>query len=170
MVVEAAPRVKLAFDEIDTIVHKHNVERGAVIPILQEIQGTYGYVPPVAVQRIADNINVPASEIFGIVTFYGQFRLQPLGKYLIKICHGTACHLCGAEMVAEIVSQVIGAKEGETSEDGLFTVERVACIGCCSLAPCMMINGEAYGRLTPEAISKIINEIRRQEKSPVTAG
>ena len=93
MVVEAAPRVKLAFDEIDTIVHKHNVERGAVIPILQEIQGTYGYVPPVAVQRIADNINVPASEIFGIVTFYGQFRLQPLGKYLIKICHGTACHL-----------------------------------------------------------------------------
>ena len=168
MVIEAAPKEKLGFDAIDTIVHKHNVEAGAVIPILQEIQGTYGYVPPVAIQRIAENINVPASEIFGIVTFYGQFRLQPLGKHLIKICHGTACHLCGAEMVAEILSLVIGAKEGETSEDGLFTVERVACIGCCSLAPCMMINGEAYGRLTPEAIVKIINEIRKQE-APVTA-
>ena len=169
MVVEAATKEKLGFDAIDTIVHKHNVEAGAVIPILQEIQDTYGYVPPVAIQRIAENINVPASEIFGIVTFYGQFRLQPLGKHLIKICHGTACHLCGAEMVAEILSLVIGAKEGETSEDGLFTVERVACIGCCSLAPCMMINGEAYGRLTPEAIVKIINEIRKQE-APVTAG
>jgi len=169
MVIEAAPKEELGFDAIDTIVHKHNVEAGAVIPILQEIQDTYGYVPPVAIQRIAENINVPASEIFGIVTFYGQFRLQPLGKYLIKICHGTACHLCGAEMVAEIVSQVTGAKEGKTSEEGLFTVERVACIGCCCLAPCMMINGEAYGRLTPEAIGKIINEIRKQE-APVTAG
>jgi len=169
MVVETAPREKLGFDVIDTIVHKHNVEAGAVIPILQEIQDTYGYVPPVAIQRIAENINIPVSEIFGIVTFYAQFRLQPIGQYLIKICHGTACHLCGAEMVAQTISQVTGAKEGETSEDDLFTVERVACLGCCSLAPCMIINGEAYGQLTPEAIGKIINEIRKQE-APVTAG
>ena len=169
MVVETVPKEKLDFDAIDTIVHKHNVEAGAVIPILQEIQATYGYVPPVAIQRIAENINVPVSEIFGIVTFYSQFRLEPIGQYLIKICHGTACHLCGAEMVAQTVSQVTGAKEGETSEDDLFTIERVACLGCCSLAPCMIINDEAYGQLTPEAIGKIINEIRKQEV-PVTAG
>ena len=167
MVVETASK-KLDFDAIDEVVHKHNVEQGAVIPILQEIQGTYGYVPPAAMQRIADDMNVPVSEIYGIVTFYAQFRLEPLGKYLIKVCHGTACHLCGADMVALILAQAIGVKEGETSEDGLFTVERVACIGCCSLAPVMTVNGEAYGRLTPEAIGKIVGGIRKQE-APVPA-
>lgn len=167
MVVETAPK-KLDFDAIDEVVHKHNVEQGAVIPILQEIQGTYGYVPPAAMQRIADDMNVPVSEIYGIVTFYAQFRLEPLGKYLIKVCHGTACHLCGADMVALTLAQAVGVKEGETSEDGLFTVERVACIGCCSLAPVMTVNGEAYGRLTPEAIGKIVGGIRKQE-APVPA-
>ncbi len=167
MVVKTAPK-KLDFDAIDEVVHKHNVEQGAVIPILQEIQDTYGYVPPAAMQRIADDMNVPVSEIYGIVTFYAQFRLEPLGKYLIKVCHGTACHLCGADMVALTLAQAIGVKEGETSEDGLFTVERVACIGCCSLAPVMTVNGEAYGRLTPEDIGKIVGGIRKQE-APVPA-
>ena len=169
MVIEASAREKPSLAVIDAIVHKHNVEAGAVIPVLQEIQETYGYVPPVAIQRIAENMNVPASEVFGIVTFYAQFRLQPLGKNLIKVCHGTACHLCGAEMVAERLAQVIGAKEGETSQDGMFTVERVACLGCCSLAPCIMVNGETYGRLTPEAIGKIVNEIRKKEEKEVPA-
>lgn len=168
MVVETAAREELSFAVIDAIVHKHNVEPGAVIPVLQEIQDTYGYVPPVAIQRVAENMNVPASEIFGIVTFYAQFRLQPLGRNLIKVCHGTACHLCGAEMVAETLSQVTGAKEGETSPDGMFTVERVACLGCCSLAPCIMINNDTHGRLTPESIGKTVNEIRKAE-APVSA-
>lgn len=148
---------------IDDIVHKHNVEPGAVIPILQEIQETYGYVPPIAIQRVAEHMNIPASEIYGIVTFYAQFRLQPLGKNLVKVCHGTACHLGGAEMVTEALSQATGAKEGETSSDGLFTVERVACLGCCSLAPCVMVNGETHGRLTPESVDKLVTEIRKQE-------
>jgi len=169
MVVETGARPELGFAMIDEIAHKHNVELGAVIPVLQEIQDTYGYVPPVAIQRVAENMNVPASEIFGIVTFYAQFRLQPLGKHLIKVCHGTACHLCGAEMVADTLAQATSAKEGETSEDDIFTVERVACLGCCSLAPCVMIDSETHGRLTPEAISKVINEIRKQE-APTTVG
>ena len=169
MVVETTAREELNFTVIDTIVHRHNVEPGAVIPVLQEIQDTYGYVPPVAIQRVAENMNVPASEIFGIVTFYAQFRLQPLGRNLIKVCHGTACHLCGAEMVAEILPQVTGAKEGETSQDGMFTVERVACLGCCSLAPCIMINNETYGRLTPESIGKIVGETQKAE-APAPAG
>jgi len=166
MVIEANTKEKPSFATIDAIVHKHNIEPGAVIPVLQEIQDTYGYVPPAAIQRIADNMNVPASGVFGIVTFYAQFRLQPLGKNLIKVCHGTACHLGGAEMVAERLAQVISAKEGETSPDGIFTAERVACLGCCSLAPCMMVNDKTYGRLTPEAIDKIVTETRKQE-SPV---
>jgi NADH-quinone oxidoreductase subunit E len=148
---------------IDTIVHKHNVEPGAVIPVLQEIQETYGHVPPIAIQRVAEHLNIPASEIYGIVTFYAQFRLEPLGKNLVKVCHGTACHLGGAEMVAEALSQVTGVREGETSADGLFTVERVACLGCCSLAPCVMINDETHGRLTPESVSKVVSEMRRAE-------
>ena len=169
MVIEANAREKPSFAVIDAIVHKHNIEPGAVIPVLQEIQDTYGYVPPVAIQRIADNMNVPVSEVFGIVTFYAQFRLQPLGKNLIKVCHGTACHLCGAEMVAERLTQVTDAKEGETSQDGMFTIERVACLGCCSLAPCVMVNGETHGRLTPEAVDKIVAQIRKQEV-PVSVG
>jgi len=148
---------------IDAIVHKHNVEPGAVIPILQEIQEAYGHVPPVAIQRVAEHMNIPASEIYGIVTFYAQFRLQPLGKNLVRVCHGTACHLSGAEMVAEALAQTTGAKEGETSPDDLFTVERVACLGCCSLAPCIMINNETHGRLTPESVDKLVAEMRKQE-------
>lgn len=148
---------------IDAIVHKHNVEPGAVIPILQEIQEAYGHVPPVAIQRVAEHMNIPASEIYGIVTFYAQFRLQPLGKNLVRVCHGTACHLSGAEMVAEALAQATGANEGETSPDDLFTVERVACLGCCSLAPCIMVNNETHGRLTPESVSKLVAEMRKQE-------
>jgi len=134
-----------------------------VIPVLQEIQDAYGYVPPVAIQRIAENMGIPASEIFGIVTFYSQFRLQPIGKNLIKVCHGTACHLSGAERIAQALAQVVGAKEGETSQDSMFTVERVACLGCCSLAPCVMLNGEVHGRLTPEAISRLVSQVQETE-------
>ena len=154
---------KIDFSIIDAITRKHSVERGAVIPILQEVQDTLGYVPKAAIQRVAGDIDVPASEIYGIVTFYAQFRLEPLGKYLIKVCHGTACHLCGAEMVADTIAQVTGTKEGETSEDKLFTVERVACVGCCSLAPCIMINSDTHGRLTPESIDKTMKEIQKKE-------
>jgi len=158
MVTETRGNHSLAM--IDAIVHKHNVEPGAVIPVLQEIQETFGYVPSLAIERAAENMNVPASEIFGIVTFYTQFRLQPLGENLIKVCHGTACHLSGAERIADTLCQEVGAKEGETSQDGKFTVDRVACLGCCSLAPCIMVNDETYGRLTPEAVRKIVGEIQ----------
>lgn len=163
MVVEISVGEKPSFAVIDAIVHKHNVQLGSVIPVLQEIQDAYGYVPPVTIQRIAENIGIPASEIFGIVTFYSQFRLEPIGKNLIKVCHGTACHLSGVERIAHILAQATGAEEGETSQDGMFTVEHVACLGCCSLAPCIMLNGEVHGRLTPEAISKTVSQVKESE-------
>ena len=163
MVIETRAREELSFVVIDAITHKHNIEPGAAIPILQEVQDTYGYIPPISIQRIAENMNVPASELFGIVTFYAQFRLQPLGKNLIKVCHGTACHLSGAEMVSQVLSREVGAREGETSPDGQFTVDRVACLGCCSLAPCMMVNGEVHGRLTPEATRGIASQLQETE-------
>lgn len=157
---------ELSLTIIDTITHKHNVQPGAVIPVLQEIQDAYGYVPPAAIQRIAENLGVPASRLFGIVTFYSQFRLRPVGKNLIKVCHGTACHLSGAERIAQALTQTVGTEEGETSQDGRFTVERIACLGCCSLGPCMMLNGEVHGRLTPEGVTKIITQLQESEKTP----
>jgi len=149
---------------IDAISHKHNIQPGATIPILQEIQDSYGYIPPFAIQKIADNINIPASELLGIITFYKQFKLHPLGKNVIKVCHGTACHLSGAEKISQSLAQEIGVQEGATSNDGLFTVERVACLGCCNLAPCAMVNDEVHGRLTPEDTRKIVNHLREVER------
>ncbi len=153
---------------IDAIVYKHNVHPGAMIAILQEIQDTYGYVPRVAILRVSEDTGVPASDIYGIVTFYAQFHLEPQGETLIKICHGTACHLNGAEKVADAVCKCVGAKEGETSADGKYTVEKVACLGCCSLAPTIMINNESYGRLNPDNVRKVIKEFEdSQAAAPV---
>lgn len=152
---------------LDAIIFKHSAQRGAVIPILQEIQDTYGYVPPAAIQRVAAQLGVFASEIYGIVTFYTQFRLQPAGKNIVKVCHGTACHLGGAEKLTEAISQASGAADGKTSDDGNFTLERVACLGCCSLAPCITINGEILGRLTPEAVNKKINKLKEEQSKAV---
>jgi len=150
---------------IDAIIYKHNVQLGGIIPVLQEIQDEYGYVPPEAIYHIAQSMNIAASEIYGIVTFYSQFRLKPVGKNMVKVCHGTACHLNGAERVARALAQAISAEEGETSPDGMFTVERVACLGCCSLAPCVSINDEVHGNLTPDDISKMVDQYKKSENA-----
>jgi NADH-quinone oxidoreductase subunit E len=167
MRTESINEKKLSLTLIDAIIFKHNVQPGAVIPVLQEIQEEYGYIPPAAIQRIAAHLGVYASDIYGIVTFYSQFRLQPPGRNTIKICHGTACHLGGAERLAEAITQHTGAAEGKTSKDGNYTVERVACLGCCSLAPCVTVNGEINGRLNPESVGKIVNKLKDKQTTPV---
>lgn len=160
MHTESVNEKKTSFALVDAIVFKHSVKPGAVIPVLQEIQEEYGYVPRIAIQRVADQLGVYPSDLYGIVTFYTQFRLNPPGKNIIKVCHGTACHLGGAEQLTEAVAQHTGAVEGKTSKDGKFTLERVACLGCCSLAPCVTVNGEIHGRLNPESIGKIVNKLK----------
>jgi NADH-quinone oxidoreductase subunit E len=155
---ETRPREQLSLAVIDAIVYKHNIHRGAAIAILQEIQEIYGYVPRAAILRVSEDTGIPASDIFGIVTFYSQFRLEPRGKNLIKVCHGTACHLNGAEKVADSVCKCVNAREGETSPDGQYTVEKVACLGCCSLSPTIMINNETFGRLTSDNVPNVIQE------------
>ena len=167
MVVKSKVGEQPGFTLIDAIVHKHNVQPGAVIPILQEIQDAYGYIPPVAITRISENMSVSAGEIYGIVTFYSQFRLQPVGKHVIKVCHGTACHLNGAERIAHALARTTGAEEGETSPDGMITVERVACIGCCSLAPCVMVDDEVHGRLTLGEVDDIVKKIKDAEEAGI---
>jgi NADH-quinone oxidoreductase subunit E len=160
---EAKVRERPSLAVIDAIVLKHNVHPGAVIAILQEIQDTYGYVPRAAILRVSEDTGIPASDIYGIVTFYAQFRLQPQGKHLVKVCHGTACHLNGAEKVAHSLCQCVGAKEGETSADGRYTVEKVACLGCCSLSPTIMIDNDTYGRLAPDNVRKVIEDFESLE-------
>jgi len=155
-----------ALGEIDRIVHRHNSRRGSVILILQDIQSRFGFVSLPMLLRISELTGVRASELYSIVTFYAQFRLQPIGKNLIHICHGTACHLAGAEKIAEAVRMETGTAEGETSEDGLFTVEPVACLGCCSMAPVMMINGKIYGGMTPDKVKRVLKRYRQ----PAAAG
>ncbi|MBA7615141.1 NADP-reducing hydrogenase subunit HndA [subsurface metagenome] len=103
-------------------------------------------------------MDIPLGRIWGVVTFYGQFYLSPRGRNIIKVCHGTACHIGAAEKITDALYQELGVDEGDTTEDGKFTVERVACLGCCSLAPCVMINEKTHGRLTPRKIKKIIKK------------
>ena len=134
-----------------------------LITILQKAQNIYGYLPKDVMYHIAENVGVTPAEVMGVATFYSQFRLTPIGKYLIMSCQGTACHVNGSERVAATISEYLGIGNGETTADGLFTLENVACLGCCSLAPVIMINGEAYGNLTPDSAVEVIKNIQKEE-------
>jgi NADH-quinone oxidoreductase subunit E len=133
-------------------------EKGAVIPALQAVQDSLGYIPEFAIQAIARDQKISPSDVYGVITFYAQFRLRPIGEYLIKVCHGTACHVGGAERLSHFLSEELGIKVGDTTLDGKFTLERVACLGCCSLAPVMMVNENVHGRLTAHSIRKILKD------------
>lgn len=135
----------------------------SLIAVLQKAQEIYGYLPRDVMYYVAEQLGTTPAEVMGVATFYAQFRLTPIGKYLIMSCQGTACHVNGSERVSAAVSRYLGIESGETTADGLFTLEHVACLGCCSLAPVIMINGEAYGSLTPESAIAILKEIREKE-------
>ena len=130
--------------------------KGNVIPLLQKTQEIFGYLPRESMIEIARATGKTPSEIYGVATFYAQFRFTPMGKHVMKICHGTACHVQGADSLDTVVEQKLGVKPGATTADGEFTVERVACLGCCSLAPVVMIDGEVYGRLSGDKLGKIV--------------
>ena len=136
---------------------------GSLITILQKAQEIYGYLPKDVMYHVAEQIGTTPAEVMGVATFYAQFRLTPIGKYLIMSCQGTACHVNGSERVSAAISAYLGIENGQTTEDGLFTLEHVACLGCCSLAPVIMINGEAYGNLTPDKAIAILKDIREKE-------
>lgn len=137
---------------------KKEDKKGSLIPLLQSAQETYGYIPESSIHYISEIIGIPAAEIYGVITFYAQFRLRPLGENIIKICQGTACHVNGAKNILNTIKNELGIDVDETTEDGKFSLVSVSCIGCCSLAPVMMINQETYGRLTQKKIAKILKE------------
>lgn len=145
------------------VIEKYGKAKGSLINILQATQDIYGYLPIQALNYISDNTDNKKSVIYGVATFYTQFRLKPIGKYLILQCQGTACHVNGSKEVSQALCEELNITPGQTTEDGMFTLEDVSCLGCCSLAPVMMVNGEAYGNLTPESAVKIIRNIRKEE-------
>ena len=112
------------------------------------------------IEKISDRMNIPESEIMGVGTFYTQFRFQPVGKYLIMLCQGTACHVNSSQLILETIKDELHINDGETTEDGLFSLKCVACLGCCSLSPVMMINDNTYGSLTPDKTKQILKELR----------
>jgi len=144
---------------IESIIAETGKEPGMLIPVLQRVQDTFGYLSKETLKGISNELRIPLSDIYGVVTFYAQFRLKPRGKHIIKVCHGTACHVGGSESISEALEDVLKVRHGETTADRKYTLERVACLGCCSLAPCIMINNETYGRLTPERASGILKSI-----------
>ena len=137
--------------------------KGSLITILQKTQEIYGYIPIDAVYHIAERTGSTPAKVLGVATFYSQFRFQAVGKYLIMICKGTACYVNGAERIIEAVSEELGIGDNQTTEDGLFSLSLVSCLGCCSLAPVMMINEDTYGSLTPDKVKKILRDIREKE-------
>jgi len=143
------------------VLQNHSPAPESVIPSLQALQERYGYIPPEAVRAVARYTRAPLSQVYGVATFYAQFRLRPRGKHLIRLCQGTACHVLGADAILNHLKERLGVEEGETTPDGLFTLEVVRCLGCCSLAPVMMVDEETYGRLTPRAVDKVLAEYRK---------
>lgn len=147
---------KMTHLRLKEILEQHKGQKGALIPVLQEAQNLLGYLSLETLQAIASNLRIPVSQVYGVVTFYTQFRLKPVGRHLIRVCHGTACHVSGAEAIGEALKDELQIEDGETTRDGEYTLDSVACLGCCSLAPVIMIDQETYGRLTPEAARKIV--------------
>lgn len=148
---------------IKAVLDKYAGVEGSLITILQHTQDIYGYLPTDVLYHIAEKIGSTPARVMGVATFYSQFRLQPVGKYLIMLCQGTACHVNGSEKIEKAIREELGVSDGETTADGLFTLKNVACLGCCSLSPVMMINDETYGRLTPDKTKDILRELKAKE-------
>ena len=148
---------------LEDVLAKYANVKGSLITILQKTQEIYGYIPIDAVYHIAERTGSTPAKVLGVATFYSQFRFQAVGKYLIMLCKGTACYVNGADRIAEAVKEELGIGDNETTADGLFSLSLVSCLGCCSLAPVMMINEDTYGSLTPDKVKKILRDIREKE-------
>ena len=152
------------YTELDEVLEEYGQLEGSLITVLQKAQDIYGYLPREVIGHIAGAMKLKAAKIYGVATFYTQFRFEPIGKNLILLCKGTACHVNGATAIESTVCEELGISDGETTKDGLFTLNNVACIGCCSLSPVMMINGETYGLLTDDKVRDVLNGLRTREE------
>lgn len=140
------------------IIEKYPSEEKYLIPILQESQTEYGYLPEEVLKEIAGKLDLSLSQVYGVVTFYSQFHLEPRGENIVRVCMGTACHVRGGGKILEKIKENLGIAEGETTDDLKYTLETVACIGACGLAPVIMVNGDTHGRLTPDKVPEILSQ------------
>lgn len=156
------------FRELKPVLDQYAEVPGSLITLLQKTQDIYGYLSGDAINYISEATGIKPAKIYGVATFYAQFRLKPIGKYLIMLCQGTACHVNGSDIIEEAVCEYLDIEDGETTEDGIFTLNNVACLGCCSLAPVMMIKSsdgeETYGNLTKDSVKEILASIRGREQ------
>ena len=149
--------------EAQEIISITGKEKEKTIPILQEIQNRKGFLPEDLLRQVSELTGIAVSDFYSVATFYSQFRFTPLGKHLVKLCNGTACFVSGADILYETLADVLKVGNGETTEDGLFTLESVACLGCCSLAPVVMIGEQVYGKQTGDSVRKLISRIKKEE-------
>ena len=143
-------------EQLEEIIVKYKDTPGALIPVLHEAQELYGYLPFEVQKIIADGLDIPVAKVYGVVTFYSQFSLTPKGKYRISVCLGTACYVKGSSRVLDKIEEVLGVKAGDSSEDGIYSVEATRCIGACGLAPVMTVNEDVYGKVTPNEVEAIL--------------
>ncbi len=146
--------------ELQKVIEQHKGQPGATMPVLQAAQGIFGYLPEEVQVMIAEGLDVPLSEVYGVSTFYAQFTLNPKGKYQINVCLGTACYVKGAAAVVEAIEKHLAIKTGSITPDGKFSLDACRCLGCCGLAPVMMINDDVYGALTPDKIGPILDQYK----------
>lgn len=157
-------------EKLDEIILKHKDIPGALIPILHEAQNLYGYLPQEVLHHIAKGLNMPEAEVYGVATFYSQFSLTKKGKYRINVCLGTACYVKGAQDILDKFKLRLMIDVGECTDDGLFSLEACRCIGACGLAPVVTINGDVYGRMTPEKVDEILDKYESLERAEASEG
>lgn len=149
---------------LEPMLEEYGSDEGNLITILQHAQDIYGYLPVDVIYHVAQRTGLSPARVMGVATFYAQFSLKPVGRYLIMLCQGTACHVNGSDQIKKALCGELGIDDGDTTDDGLFTMKTVACLGCCSLSPVMMINDDTYGSLTPDKAVAIIRELRAAAK------
>lgn len=153
------------YTKLDQIIAEYAGQPGALIPVLHKAQELFGYLPEDVQKRVSDGLNIPLADVYGVITFYSLFSLTPRGQHTIGVCLGTACYVRGADKIIEALAKELGVKPDETTTDGLFTFTVTRCLGACAMAPVMMIDGDVYGRLTPEKIPGIIAKYRLANKN-----
>jgi len=156
--VEAKRTTRADLKRIDGIIADYRKRRWQLIPLLHRIQGMLGYIPPEAIPRIARGLGLFSSQVQGVITFYAQFYTVPRGKNIVRVCRGTACHVRGGKTVLKLVKRQLGIDEGETTPDFQYTLETVACIGVCALAPNMVINRTTYGQMNPKKVARLLSK------------
>ena len=147
-------------ERVDKVINEWKSQRGALIPVLQRTQDIIGYLPLEIQQRIADGLGISLAEVYAVATFYAQFSLKPIGKHKISVCMGTACYVKGGQNILDELSKELKVKPGDTTDDGLFTLEATRCLGCCGLAPVMMIDDQVHGRLAPSMVKDILSQYK----------